>query len=328
MKVFHGIIEIAGQMGILCAGLKKCGHIAVGYNTFHSYLGYKDNLLNTDSVQIQKSFKHIANFFDIFHYHYGVPIWPGGRDLERLQRRGKKMLMHHWGNDVRFHNQAKLMNKYVYTGDSPPNKEIHEKLLYLSNYFHEAIVQDNEVLSYVKPYYSKVHVLPLAINLDLFSPIYPSASNSHPLIIHAPTNPDFKGTVIIEKAIHELKSSFKFKYTRVERLSSTQARTLYRKADIIIDQIRCGTYGLFSVEAMALGKPVIAYIRPDLANSFPTDLPILSANPDNIKDALKNLLENPALRHELGTKGPLYVKKYHSSDIIVKKLLKIYDNAK
>ncbi|HDR5039319.1 TPA: hypothetical protein QCR75_005788, partial [Bacillus anthracis] len=59
MKTFHGIVEIAGQMGILCGGLKKKGNIASAYNTFHSYLGYKDHLINTNIGELRKTFNHI-----------------------------------------------------------------------------------------------------------------------------------------------------------------------------------------------------------------------------------------------------------------------------
>jgi glycosyltransferase involved in cell wall biosynthesis len=324
VKVFHGIIEIAGQMGILCGALKKRGHISVGYNTFHTYLGYQDHLVNTDLFELQKVFKHLLNFYDLFHYHYASAIWPQFNDLKLIKKEGKKVLMHHWGNDVRFHELAQLNNPYVYTGDSPPNKEIHEKLSTISQYIPEAIVQDYEVLPYVASYYQKVHVLPLAIDLRKFPPIYPDIAQKLPLILHAPTNPDFKGTAYIEKAIDQLSSTHRFEYKRIEKMSHAQVVNLYKKADLIIDQVRCGSHGLLSVESMALGKPVIAFIRPDLADKFPPDLPIINGNPDNVKAKIKMLLENPPLRNSLGVKGRKYVEKYHARDVVVDRLLAIY----
>ena len=43
---------------------------------------------------------------------------------------------------------------------------------------------------------------------------------------------------------------------------STQA-----KADVIVDQLRCGSHGVFAVEAMATGKPVLCYIRDELVET-------------------------------------------------------------
>ncbi|OEH86528.1 hypothetical protein BHU72_13025 [Desulfuribacillus stibiiarsenatis] len=326
MKIFHGIIEIAGQMGNLCGALKNRNHIAVGYNTFHSYLGYKDHLINTDSIDIQGMFKYISNFYDVFHYHYGVTIWNDYRDIKLMKSKGKKMIMHHWGNDVRFHDLARINNPYVYTGDSPPNNQIGHNLANISQYISEAIVQDHEVLPYVTPYYKKVHVLPLAIDLRKFQPTYPNVTKKRPLILHAPTNPDFKGTVIIEAAIESLKSTYDFEYKRIEKMNHEQVIRLYAEADIIVDQILCGSYGLLCVESMALGKPVLCYIRPDLIESFPSGLPVVNANPDTIQEQLKMLLTNPSLRNSLGKAGRTYVENYHAQDTVVSQLLSIYMN--
>ncbi|GIQ65499.1 hypothetical protein PACILC2_40670 [Paenibacillus cisolokensis] len=90
MKVFHGIIEIAGQMGIMCGELKRRGHLATGYNIFHSYLGYRDNLINTNLDEIKNTSKHIINFFDVFHFHYASSLIPGYKDLELIKSKGKK----------------------------------------------------------------------------------------------------------------------------------------------------------------------------------------------------------------------------------------------
>ncbi|WP_202785177.1 glycosyltransferase [Heyndrickxia sporothermodurans] len=99
---------------------------------------------------------------------------------------------------------------------------------------------------------------------------------------------------------------------------------LYEEADIIIDQVLCGSYGLLSVESMALGKPVVTYIRPDLISTFPDDLPIVNANPDNLYDQVKLLLDNPILRQQLGILGRDYVSRVHDHHIIADQLLDIY----
>lgn len=326
MNIFHGTVEIAGQMGILCGELKKRGHRAVGYNVFHSYLGYKDHLINTTAKEIQNNCNHLINFFDLFHFHYASSMLPDYEDLERIKHKGKKMIMHHWGNDVRFHDKARIHNPYVYTGDSPANEVIHDKLSKISQYVDEAIVQDYEVYTYVEPYYKKVHVAPIAIDLSAFTPSVPKLDAKKPLILHAPTNPAFKGTDPIETAVRSLQKKYYFDYRRIERMNHEQAILLYRDADLIVDQILCGSYGLFSVEAMALGKPVIAYIRDDLVEKFPPELPIFIANPDDITEKIQWMLENPRFRIELGLKGRKYVEQYHAKEIVVNQLEQIYAN--
>ncbi|MBS4172213.1 glycosyltransferase family 4 protein [Bacillus sp. FJAT-49736] len=324
MKIFHGTVEIAGQMGILSSALNKKGHYSIGYNTFHSYLGYEDCLINTDQPGLEESFEEICDTFDLFHFHYGSSIFRDLSDLPELKRLGKKMVMHHWGNDVRFHDKARNHNPFVYTGDSPPNEVIHEKLKTITTFIKEAIVQDYEVYDYVKDYYEKVHVVPIAIDLVHFHPHFPAFDKKRPLLLHAPTNRDFKGTQHVEKAIEVLKEEFDFEFVMIEKMNHEEAIKLYREADIIVDQFLCGSYGLLSVEAMALGKPVLTYIRPDLINTFPEDLPIVNTNPDTLYDNIKLLLHHPELRIELGKKGRKYVENVHSHDVVVEKLLNIY----
>ena len=52
-------------------------------------------------------------------------------------------------------------------------------------------------------------------------------------------------------------------------------------ADLVVDQLVLGWYGAVAVEAMALGRPVLAYIREDEAE----DNPFGVEAPDRTHDA-------------------------------------------
>ncbi len=54
----------------------------------------------------------------------------------------------------------------------------------------------------------------------------------------------------------------RFEFTLVEGLHREEAKRLYERADLFVDQLILGWYGGVAVELMALGKPVIAHIRP------------------------------------------------------------------
>ena len=45
---------------------------------------------------------------------------------------------------------------------------------------------------------------------------------------------------------------------------------MIRESDVVIDQILMGTYARLAIESMALGKPVICYLREDLFEFNPT----------------------------------------------------------
>lgn len=83
-----------------------------------------------------------------------------------------------------------------------------------------------------------------------------------PIVIHAPSHRGAKGTAHILEAVDRLKAEgVAFEFVLVEKLSNTEARKLYERADLVVDQLLAGWYGGFAVEAMALGKPVICYLR-------------------------------------------------------------------
>lgn len=326
MKILQAPTEIAAQMGTLSKALNRIGVEAAAYNTFHSYLGYRDYLYNVDEFELEWLRPEIIRYFDIFHFHYGQTLARDYADLEEIERLGKPMLMHHWGNDVRTYDIAARNNPFVYTGDSPPPEVVHKRLTTLSGYVNDAIVQDYEVYPYVAPYYKRVHVVPIAFDVAAVNPVYPSLSQQEdPLVVHAPTNPQFKGTQDIEQALAALrKEGVHFRYRRIERMKNEEALRLYRAADIVIDQVLCGSYGLLAVESMSLGKPVVGYIRPDLANTFPEVPPIVSASPDALFDVLRELLQSAERRVFKGEQGRVYAEKYHSVDVVVKQLTAIY----
>lgn len=62
-----------------------------------------------------------------------------------------------------------------------------------------------------------------------------------------------------------------------------------------------GVYGMVAQECMALGKSVCVYLREDLEGYIPSH-PMLNTTSDNIVNNLKQLIEDAALRANLGEK--------------------------
>ncbi len=247
---------------------------------------------------------------------------------------GKGIIMHHRGNDVRSHSRARSWNgyhnPYVNTESSFPEEEIDRNLKFFAKHVTAAIVQDYELYPYVADYYAaegkKVYVLPrLFIPSSVTLPKPVLQKTDLPLIVHAPTHREFKGTDFIIKAVEKLAQEVPLRFKLVEGMSHGEAMTLYKEADIVIDQVLCGAYGNLSVEAMALGKAVICYIRPDLEAKFPADLPIVSCNPDTLYDGLKQLVLHPEVREQRGQQGIAYVKNHHDANQVISQLIAIYE---
>jgi glycosyltransferase involved in cell wall biosynthesis len=82
-----------------------------------------------------------------------------------------------------------------------------------------------------------------------------------------------------------------------------------------------GFYGMFAVEAMALGKPVVCYIRPDIWKDIGDNCPIINANPDNLYACLSSLIENNETLHEMGVKSRKYAESKHDVKIVSRNIL-------
>lgn len=324
MRIVHAPTEISGQMGTLVQGLRTAGYAAIGYNWFHSYLNYSGKVVRTDAYELKKMIDLLANQANILHFHNGNSFLVNLQDIRMLGEMGAQMVMHHWGNDVRTVTRNRALNPYPMPPSYYSDDIIDERLRYFRQHIRHAIVQDYELYPHVSDYYEHVHVLPLACDVGAIPYVCPSAEQKSPIVIHAPTNRAFKGSEYVEKAIRELHGACSFTYQAVENTSHAEAMELYRGADIIIDQILCGTYGMLSVEAMAMGKVVVAYIRDDVRAQFPAELPIVSANPDTLREVLRALIGDPERRALLGQAGRAYVERYHAVDAVIARLAGIY----
>jgi glycosyltransferase involved in cell wall biosynthesis len=89
---------------------------------------------------------------------------------------------------------------------------------------------------------------------------------------------------------------------------------------LVIDQLIGGYYGLLSVESMALGKPVVVYIRPDIWEREKSFSPVFNANPESLYETLEKILIDPAQLEQKGKESRAYVEKFHDSVMVAKAL--------
>ena len=86
----------------------------------------------------------------------------------------------------------------------------------------------------------------------------------------------------------------------VEGLHHEEARERYRDADIVVDQLNAGWYGVFAIEAMALGKPVVTFLHDEAVRrteeAFGIARPDRAARRRRRSRALRPLVETPAER--------------------------------
>lgn len=143
-------------------------------------------------------------------------------------------------------------------------------------------------------------------------------------ILHAPNHRAIKGTQFFIDAVDDLKKEgYNIELIIIEKKPNYEVIDLIKTVDIVADQLIVGWYAMFALEAMALGKPVICYLRSDLENLFifagllkKNESPFISCDAFNIKENLRHYLQNPSKLNELGKKSREYVEKHHSLESV------------
>ncbi len=171
---------------------------------------------------------------------------------------------------------------------------------------------------------------PIDLNADSgerYRPSFPEANSTSPLrVVHAPNHRDFKGTKYLEAAIKQLQEEgAEIELILVERLSNTDALRIYRSADVIFDQCLIGFHGYFALEAMALGKPVMCYIRyPEKYLLHPNECPIINTHRDTLVSDLRGIIGRRQYLRRLGEQGRVYVERYYSPEGFASRLRSTY----
>lgn len=171
---------------------------------------------------------------------------------------------------------------------------------------------------------SRAIVMERAIELRHYVEIKPYKQSGKVTIVHGPSNPSVKGTKYILAAVENLKKEFDFDFILVENCEHDEVLDALEKADIVIDQLIAGDYGLFAVEGMNAGAAVVANVVPMLREVYPPDLPVIQADPNTIEGVLRRLLSHPEEVILQGSKGPEYANRVHECHAALGPILDAY----
>ena len=157
-------------------------------------------------------------------------------------------------------------------------------------------------------------------------PAFPSTEKTGPVLIaHAASAPVAKGTKYVVRAVENLKKKYAIELVLIRNMPLSFALKTIEDCDIYVDQLVWGGYAVTAQQAMALGKPVVCYLKPVLSeNLYPDDIPIVNASVDTLEEELAELIQNPRLRHDLGKRSRQYVEKYHDHIQVAQRLVEVY----
>ena len=118
---------------------------------------------------------------------------------------------------------------------------------------------------------------------------------------------------------------------RVEQRPQVGGERLLRRPhdwDFGAEGRRGARRGLFAIEAMAYGKPVVGYIHEEAAartaDAYGVEVPIVRTTKKTLADDLRALVASGEERKTRGALGRAYVERVHDADKMADRLIDIY----
>ena len=236
---------------------------------------------------------------DVFHFYFGWTLVPRRLTWPILKTSRTKSVLHFLGSDIR----GKTPDELAYARGADAR-----------------IVGSYDALRWMPD----AHVVPPGLDLSHYAPV-PPEDRPRPIVLHAPSSRKRKGTEHVVAACEGLDVELDV----VEGLTHDEARRHYERADLVVDQLNAGWYGIFALEAMALGKPVLSYLRPEAVRetdrALDVQVPIVSVTKETLRDRIADLAATPEVRRRLGAASRAYVETVHDADRGADRLLGIYE---
>ena len=327
-RILHGPWNMAGNPSGLSRAERELGLGSdVAVLERHS-LGFPADIdlgvgwrVDKEALRVKRAFlvKAILRY-DVFHFNAGTSFWMNfdtdfgsdtklSSELPLLRRLGKTLIATFQGGDAR-------------PPEANPFGPQDPAYLDFQHVFQpqrvDAMLQNCDRVFYVNPdlreWLPGAEFRPYA-NVDprLVVPT-PGPGGEELVVGHAPSDRGIKGTEHLIAAIESLRGEgVPIRLDLVEGLPHAEALARFARADVAVDQLNLGWYGGFAVEMMAMGRPVLCYIREEHPgdNPFGEELPIVRTSVQTLREDLRTLVDGRERLRELGARSRAFVERHH-----------------
>jgi len=212
--------------------------------------------------------------YDVFHTFCDRGLLPasGGLQIEpaemaAIRRHGRRLYAYTYGADVRTREATLALGRYNLCVECPEpgrfctcDDEKGARNIAAIRQHATALVSMGDMLTYARDA-RNMHYWP--IDTTKFPKTGTDWTTGRTLRIgHAPNHAHFKGTQFLVDAIERLKAQgYAIELVSVSGVANAEVIALFKSCDVVADQFIAGFHGYTALEAMALGKPVLCYLR-------------------------------------------------------------------
>jgi glycosyltransferase involved in cell wall biosynthesis len=267
---------------------------------------------------------HALTYYDLFNYSFGASIVDYRRlrlellDLKWARRLGKGVVVTFHGCDIRGIRAGGCSICPEGCADLPA---MRRRFSVIRQHADVLFVKTPDLLDAVPGAY----LLPQAVDISLLEPVPPAMDGSL-RFVHAPTSRERKGTDLVVDAFRRLEDDgFDVTLDIVEKTPHHEALLRYRSADVGIGQFHAGWYGVFGIELMALGKPVVSWIDPRYVTAAGLgEVPMVSSHADGLYEALRQICLERSRLADIGLKARHYAAQVHGAQAVARRSIGHY----
>lgn len=362
-RIFIGLGDVAGYFSNLRYGFEqiniKADHFLLSENNFSyhnpdyflkSYYSKISHLRKSKNFLVKnigRTLEALTRFAVLIYsiIHYDVFIFPGNGsffsfyELPLIKFFSKKIIIVYLGSDARHPLFSGRYLDDVGTDLNPQDMakdilSLKSKLMRAEKYADLIVSHTSTAQMLTKKYIRLIPIgLPVNVNFYNSNQLNTGIKNATMIkILHAPSRPLAKGSLVFEKIIDELRDEgYKIDYLVLSGVSNDVVMKELESCDFVIDELYSDVpLGMLATEAAIFAKPTVVGGLYDLGckqdNKDFEMPPSLYVAPQNIKNSIRKMIEDHNFRINLGKSAREFVIKNWSSTKVANNFLQLIQN--
>jgi glycosyltransferase involved in cell wall biosynthesis len=242
------------------------------------------------------------------------------RDVSRLLSRGLKVAFLAHGSDLRLPSRHIEIEPWSpFRNTDPVEVDKYERFArrtsrMYNSYPGSVFVSTPDLLEFAPG----ATWCPVVVDVDVWRTDEPVMERPVPVVAHAPSQGWMKGSELVDPLLQQLHDDGIIVYRRVEGIPHSDMPAVFRDADIVIDQLAIGSYGVAACEGMAAGRVVLGHVsdatRATVQDLTGVELPLVEVDADTIVDRIHELIADPDAARQVAARGQAFVEKVHAGE--------------
>src|SRR5215207_8684155 len=245
----------------------------------------------------------------------------GVRDVSRLLAKGLKVAFLAHGSDLRLPSRHIEIERWSPFRTADPEsfdkleRFAHRSARIYNSYPGSVFVSTPDLLEFAP----RATWCPVVVDLDTWHSDEPVMERRVPIVAHAPSKNWLKGSELVDPLLQQLHDDGVIIYQRVKGIPHSDMPAVFGNADIVIDQLTIGSYGVAACEAMATGRVVLGHVsektRSRVRDLTGSELPIIEVDADTIVGRIRELIADPHAARQAAVSGPAFVETVHTGTL-------------